>query len=38
MLNEMEKDGLESIACWQPDGCSFIVKKPKAFENDILPL
>lgn len=37
MLNEMEKDGLDHIACWESDGCSFVVKKPQDFETQILP-
>lgn len=38
MLNELEKDGLQHIACWQRDGYSFIVNKPKDFESIVLPL
>ena len=36
VLNEMEKDGLESVASWQPHGRCFIVHDPKQFSNDIL--
>jgi hypothetical protein len=38
MLNELEKDGLDHIASWQPHGRCFVVHDPKRFVADILPL
>lgn len=38
VLSEMEKDGLQSIASWQPHGRSFVVHDVKRFEKEVLPL
>lgn len=38
MLGDMETDGLDHIASWQPHGRSFIIHKPQTFENEFLPL
>jgi hypothetical protein len=38
VLSEMEKDGLEHIASWQPHGRSFIVHDQELFAEKILPL
>jgi len=38
ILNEMEKDGLQHVATWQPHGRCFIVHDPKYFSKEILPL
>lgn len=37
MLSEMERDGLDHIAGWQPHGRAFTVKNTKEFETKILP-
>jgi hypothetical protein len=37
VLNEMEKDGLQHIASWQPHGRCFIVHDRKLFTEHILP-
>lgn len=36
MLNEMEKDGQDSIVGWQPHGRCFLVKNQKLFVEKIL--
>lgn len=38
LLSEMEKDGHQEIASWQPHGRAFIVHKRTEFEKDHLPL
>jgi hypothetical protein len=38
VLGEMEKDGLQHIASWQPHGRSFIVHDQELFAEKILPL
>jgi hypothetical protein len=37
VLSEMEKDGLQHIASWQPHGRCFIVHDQKLFTEKILP-
>jgi hypothetical protein len=37
MLSEMEKDGLQHIASWQPHGRCFIVHDRKLFTEENLP-
>jgi hypothetical protein len=37
VLSEMEKDGLQHIASWQPHGRCFIVHDRKLFAEQILP-
>jgi hypothetical protein len=38
VLSEMEKDGLQHIASWQPHGNCFIVHDQDLFAEKILPL
>ena len=38
MLSELERDGLDHIASWQPHGRCFLVHKQKEFTQCILPL
>lgn len=38
MLCEIEADGLENIASWQPHGRCFLVHKLNEFVEQILPL
>ena len=38
MLSDMKADGLGHIVSWQPHGRCFIVHKPAAFADKILPL
>ncbi len=38
MLEELEKKGLANIVSWQPHGRCFVVHKPKAFVDDIMPI
>jgi hypothetical protein len=38
VLSEMEKDGLQHIASWQPHGRCFIVHDQELFIAKILPL
>jgi hypothetical protein len=37
VLSDMEKDGLQHIASWQPHGRCFIVHDRKLFTEKILP-
>jgi hypothetical protein len=37
VLNEMEKDGLQHIASWQPHGRCFVVHDQELFTEQILP-
>jgi hypothetical protein len=38
VLSDMEKDGLQHVASWQPHGRSFVVHDQKLFVEKILPL
>jgi hypothetical protein len=38
VLNDMEKDGLQHVAAWQPHGRCFVVHDQKLFVEKILPL
>jgi hypothetical protein len=38
VLSEMEKDGLQHIASWQPHGRCFVVHDQELFTEKILPL
>ena len=38
MLSDMQSDGLDHIIAWQPHGRCFIVHKPQAFAEKVLPL
>jgi hypothetical protein len=38
LLSEMEKEGNEHIASWQPHGRCFLVHDKKLFEKKVLPL
>jgi hypothetical protein len=38
MLGEMEKDGLQHVASWQPNGRCFVVHDEKLFVENVLPL
>jgi hypothetical protein len=38
VLSEMEKDGLQHIASWQPHGRCFLVHDQALFTEKILPL
>jgi hypothetical protein len=38
VLSEMEKDGLQHIASWQPHGRCFLIHDLKLFAEKILPL
>jgi hypothetical protein len=38
VLSDMEKDGLQNVAAWQPHGRCFIVHDQKLFVEKILPL
>ena len=37
VLNEVDQEGLSSILSWQPHGRSFLVRKPKKFEQLLMP-
>jgi hypothetical protein len=37
VLSEIEKDGLQHIAFWQPHGRCFMVRDQKLFTKDFLP-
>ena len=38
MLSDMQSDGLDHIIAWKPHGRCFIVLKPQAFAEKVLPL
>jgi hypothetical protein len=38
MLSDMEKDGLQHVASWQPHGRCFLVHDPNLFAEKVLPL
>jgi hypothetical protein len=38
LLGEMEKDGLQHVASWQPHGRCFLIHDQKYFAEKILPL
>jgi hypothetical protein len=38
VLSDMEKDGLQHVASWQPHGRCFVVHDQKIFVEKILPL
>lgn len=37
MLESVEADGFDSVVSWQPHGRSFVIHKPKAFANVVMP-
>jgi hypothetical protein len=37
MLSDMEKDGLQHIASWQPHGRCFVVRDQTLFTENVLP-
>ena len=37
MLDDIERDGYGDVVAWQPHGRCFVVHKPKAFVNHIMP-
>jgi hypothetical protein len=37
MLDDIERDGYGDVVSWQPHGRCFVVHKPKAFVNHIMP-
>ena len=37
MLDEIERDGHADVVSWQPHGRCFVVRKPEAFVNRIMP-
>jgi hypothetical protein len=37
MLEGLERDGLSHIVHWQPHGRAFLVRKPKAFVEQVIP-
>jgi hypothetical protein len=38
VLSDMEKDGLQHVASWQPHGRCFVVHDQQLFVEKILPL
>jgi hypothetical protein len=36
MLDDMDRQGSQSIVCWQPHGRSFMVHKPKEYVEDVM--
>ena len=38
VLAEMEADGLQHVASWQPHGRCFIIRNQKEFVANVLPL
>jgi len=38
VLDEMERDGMQHVASWQPHGRCFKVHSPRVFETQFLPL
>jgi hypothetical protein len=37
MLSDMEQDGFQHVASWQPHGRCFLVHDPKLFAEKVLP-
>ena len=37
ILDRIERDGMAHIIAWQPHGRCFVIHKPRAFANRILP-